>query len=129
MTDQKKTQPFFAVDGPMGGFSTEEKAKKAISHYSSIVSVLIVGRLMLSAVVADNVIIASVAFIMIIIGIAAYFQNKLCLWLLSLAALVQSGSNIYLKVLIGGNFISGIIIDVVLIYSGYRLMRGLMHKE
>ena len=128
MTNRKKTQPFFAVDGPMGGFSSLEKAEKAVSQYSSIISVLIVSRLMLSAVVADNAIIATVAFIMIIIGIAAYFKNRLCLWLLSLAALVQSGSNLYMKILIGGNVIPGLIIDDVVLYTGYRLIRGLLHK-
>lgn len=128
MHSNGKKQPLFAVDGPMGGFSSQAKADKTISTYASLSSVLLIVKLMLTALLTDNAITAAIAFIIIIVGIAAYYKNRVGLWLLCLAAIILSGSNLLLKVSLGATSFTGIIVDSVILYAAFRLYKGLTYK-
>ena len=129
MHSSNKKQPFFAIDGPLGGFSTQKKADDAIRGYSRLLSVITISNLAVYAMSYDSIGAALLFLFLTIISILSYFNIAYTTWILCIFSLFYSINLIYGALLIMEHRIYLILVPSVILYSSYRVLRGLLHKS
>lgn len=132
MTKNSQKQPFFAIDGPMGSFSTQNKADLTLKKHAKIGPPLIILQSAVTVILADSLLSACVLLIMVVGYGFTTFQKRIGYWILCLIGLLFSALEVwvYVNVIVNGaSFKMVSFIDVIALFSCYRMFRALIWKD